>query len=88
MVQASAMATPFQREVKEPPLSDEGGIHVTMEEGTKKGQGSSLKTLFLLFPFFFKPQMSQADFNLHAGRQSIGITKNVYEFFDGLTLET
>lgn len=32
--------------------------------------------------------MSQADFNLHAGRRSIGITKNVYEFFDGLALET
>lgn len=41
---------------------------------------------FLIFTFF-KPQMSQADFNLHTGRRSIGTTKNVYEFFDGLALE-
>lgn len=48
-------------------------------------QGPSLKTFF---PHFFKPQISQADFNLHCGRWSIGITKSVYEFFDGLSMET
>lgn len=37
LVKASAMANPFQREVKEPSLSDEDGTHVTVEEGTNKG---------------------------------------------------
>lgn len=55
--------------------------------GGRNQQGSSLKTHFFLSFFFFKPQMSKADFNLHAGRWSIGITKIVYEFFDGLALE-